>query len=44
MARRRPGDEPLYEPMMVSLLRMYASLGLNELNDWVIFSKRNLIF
>ena len=33
MARRRPGDKPLSEPMMVSLLtHIYASLGLNELN------------
>ena len=33
MAWRRPGDKPLSEPMMVSLLtwRIYASLGLNEL-------------
>ena len=32
MAWRRPGDKPLSEPMMVSLLtHIYASLGLNEL-------------
>ena len=31
MAWRRPGDKPLSEPMMV-LRRIYASLGLNELN------------
>ena len=31
MAWRRPGDKPLSEPMMVSLRRIYASLGLNEL-------------
>ena len=30
MAWRRPGDEPLSESMMVSLL-MQSSLGLNEL-------------
>ena len=30
MAWRRPGDKPLSEPMMVSLLTHYASLGLNE--------------
>ena len=36
MAWRRSGDKPLSEPMMVSLLTyiyIYASLGLNELND-----------
>ena len=33
MAWRRPGDKPLFEPMMVSLVyrRIYASLGLDEL-------------
>ena len=32
MAWRRPGDKPLSEPMMVSLLtHIYTSLGLNEL-------------
>ena len=32
IAWRRPGDKPLFEPMMVSLLTyVYASLGLNEL-------------
>ena len=33
MAWRQPGDKPLSEPMMVSLLThvIYASLGLNEL-------------
>ena len=31
MAWRRPGDKPLSEPMMV-FRRIYASLGLNELN------------
>ena len=30
-AWRRPGDKPLSDPMMVSLLRIYALLGLNEL-------------
>ena len=30
-AWRRQGDKPLFEPMMISLLRIYASLGLNEL-------------
>ena len=32
MAWRRRGDKPLSEPMMVSLRRIYASLGLNELS------------
>ena len=33
MAWHRPGNKPLSEPMMVSLLtHIYASLGLNELN------------
>ena len=33
MAWRRPGDKPLSEPMMVSLLtHIYALLGLNELS------------
>ena len=27
---RRPGDKALSESMMVSYLRIYASLGLNE--------------
>ena len=31
MAWRRSGDKPLSEPVMVSLLRIYASIGLNEL-------------
>ena len=32
MARRRPGDKPLCEPMVVRLLtHMDVSLGLNEL-------------
>ena len=33
MAWRRPGDKPLSEPMMVSLLKhiCHVSLGLNEL-------------
>ena len=30
MARRRPGDKPLSEPIIV-YRRIYASLGLNEL-------------
>ena len=35
MAWRRPGDNPLSEAMMVSLLtHIYASLGLNELKVW----------
>ena len=33
MAGRRPGDKPLFEPMMV-YRRIYASLGLNELYQW----------
>ena len=36
MAWRRPGDKPLSVPMMVSL---YASLGLNELNQNSNFMK-----
>ena len=38
MVWRRPGDKPLSEPMMVSFLRWYASLGINELNafSWFI--------
>ena len=32
MACRRKGDTPLSEPMMVDYWRIYASLGLNELN------------
>ena len=32
MGWRRPGDKPLFEPMMVSLLTdIYASINLNEL-------------
>ena len=31
MAWRRPGDKPLSEPVMVSLLTHYASLTLSEL-------------
>ena len=31
MAWRRPGNKPLSEPMMISLLQIYASLCLNEL-------------
>ena len=35
MAWYRPGDKPLSEPIMVRLLtHIYASLGLNELNDF----------
>ena len=35
IAKRRPGDTPLSEPMMVSLLtHIYISLGLNELNHY----------
>ena len=30
-AWRQPGDRPLFESMMVSLLRIYASLGLMRL-------------
>ena len=36
MAWRRPGDKPLSEPIMVKLLtHIYASLCLNELNDYI---------
>ena len=38
MAWHQPGHKPLSEPMMVSLLLLYAPLSLNELN------KYNLIF
>ena len=31
MAWRRPGDKPLFEPMLLIYWRIYASLGLNEL-------------
>ena len=35
MARRRPGDKPLSEPMMV-YRRVFESLGLNELSHhWI---------
>ena len=34
MAWRRPGDKPLSEPMLVSLLTHNGSLGLNELMTW----------
>ena len=33
MVSCRPGAKPLSEPMMVVYRRIYASLGLNELND-----------
>ena len=33
MVWRRPGNKLLSEPMMISLQRIYASLGLNELNE-----------
>ena len=36
MAWHRSGDKPLSEPMMVSYWRIYASLGLNELNNETI--------
>ena len=37
MAWCRPGDKPLSEPMMVSLLtHIYASLGLNELITYIV--------
>ena len=45
MAWRGPGDKPLNEPMMISLLVLiYASLGLNELRvvterTWTIICK-----
>ena len=32
MERRRPGDKPLSEPMMVVYWCIYASLSLSELN------------
>ena len=41
MAWHRPGDKPLSEPMMVSLLaHIYASLGLNQLSRNRAFSSR----
>ena len=40
MALRRPGDNPLSEPMMVSLL-IYASLSLNELDGLSKFCSKN---
>ena len=34
------GDRPLSEPMMVSLMmRVYTSLGLNELTQWIVLRK-----
>ena len=43
MAWRRPGDEPLYEPMMVSLLtNIYMSLHLNELRHFCENDLKNL--
>ena len=39
MASHRPGDKPLSEPMMVSLLTHI--FGLNKLNSWIFFSKHN---
>ena len=38
MAWRRPGNKPLSEPIMVSLLMHNASLGLNELILHIFFS------
>ena len=35
MAWRQPGDKPLHEPMMVSLLTHMCVLGLNELK-WLV--------
>ena len=46
MAWRRPGDKPLSEPMTVrSLVHLYESLGLNELNIklWVVLYKNRII-
>ena len=45
MAWRRPGDKPLSETVMVSLLthNIYASLGLNELNNDLAPNKRQAI-
>ena len=34
MAWRRPGDKPLFEPMMI-YWHIYESLGLNELKEMV---------
>ena len=34
MAWRRSGDKPLSEQIMVILLHIFASLGLNELTLW----------
>ena len=36
MAWRRPGNKPLFEPMMVSLQMHNASLGLYELTHWCL--------
>ena len=35
MAWRRPGDKPLSEPTWLVHWRIYASLGLSELNDQI---------
>ena len=41
MASRRPGNQSLFEPLMVGLpTYIYASLGLNELN---MINKRHVI-
>ena len=34
MAWRRPGDKPLSEPWLLDYWPVYASLGLNELNEF----------
>ena len=45
MARCRPGDNPLSEPVMVSLPRqIYASLGLSELTQKAYELHRTCIY
>ena len=42
MARSKPGDKPLSEPMMTYFADAYMSLGLNELTS-TIFSHKAMI-
>ena len=41
MALRRPGYKPLKEPMVANL-RIYASLGLNELKQFHTYVGNNI--
>ena len=45
VAWRRPGDKPLSEPMIVSLLwRIHASLGFNELKNTSVITALGSMF